>query len=76
MKPLHYGILFVGGFLVLIGAIAAESNEVEENLDKEPESPEGDQVNVEEIRRLRRELRHQLAKKKKNSATKRTSIGK
>ena len=73
MKPLHYGILFVGGFLVLIGAIAAESNEVEENLDKEPESPEGDQVNVEEIRRLRRELRHQLAKKKKISTTKRTS---
>lgn len=73
MKPLHYGILFVGGFLVLIGAIAAESNEVEENLDKEPESPEGDQVNVEKIRRLRRELRHQLAKKKKNSTTKRTS---
>ena len=73
MKPLHYGILFVGGFLVLIGAIAAESNEVEENPDKEPESPEGDQVSVEKVRRLRRELRHQLAKKKKNSTTKRTS---
>jgi hypothetical protein len=37
----------------------------ENNLD----SPSGEQVNVEEIRRLRRELRHQLAKRKKNSQT-------
>jgi len=76
MNPIHKGILFVGGFLVLIGVIEAATNGDEENPDKEPESPEGDQVNVEEIRRLRRELRHQLAKKKKNSTTKRTSIGK
>lgn len=76
MNPIHKGILFVGGFLVLIGVIEAATGGEEENPDKEPESPEGDQVNVEEIRRLRRELRHQLAKKKKNSTTKRTSIGK
>lgn len=76
MNPIHKGILFVGGFLVLIGVIEAATSGEEENPDKEPESPEGDQVNVEEIRRLRRELRHQLAKKKKNSTTKRTSIGK
>lgn len=73
MKPLHYGILFVGGFLVLIGVIATDSNEEEESQDKKPETPEGDQVNVEEIRRLRRELRHQLAKKKKTLPTKGTS---
>lgn len=73
MKPLHYGILFVGGFLVLLGVIEAASGEEEENPDKKPESPEGDQVNVEEIRRLRRELRQQLAKKKKNTPTKGTS---
>jgi hypothetical protein len=73
MKPLHYGILFVGSFLVLIGAIAADSNEKEESKDKKPESPEGDQVNVDEIRRLRRELRHQLTKKKKILPTKGTS---
>lgn len=73
MKPLHYGILFVGGFLVLIGAIVADSSEEDENKDKKPDQPEGDQVNVDEIRRLRRELRHQLAKKKKNTPTKGTS---
>jgi hypothetical protein len=72
MKPLHYGLLFVGGFLVLIGVVSS-SDETEENPEKLPESPEGDQVNLEEIRRLRRELRHQLAKKKKNTPTKGTS---
>lgn len=72
MKPIVQGILFVGGFIVLIGTIVAAANEDEESQDKKPETPEGDQVNVEEIRRLRRELRHQL-KKKKNSPTKLTS---
>jgi len=73
MKPLHYGILFVGSFLVLVGVMVADSVEEDENKDKKPESPEGDQVNVDEIRRLRRELRHQLAKKKKTLPTKGTS---
>jgi len=73
MKPLHYGILFVGGFLVLIGVMSYEEDENKELEDKKPETPEGDQVNVDEIRRLRRELRHELAKKKKNTPTKGTS---
>jgi hypothetical protein len=72
MKPIVQGILFVGGFIVLIGTIVAAANEDEEIQDKKPETPEGDQVNVEEIRRLRRELRHQL-KKKKNLPSKGTS---
>jgi hypothetical protein len=75
MKPLHYGILFVGGFLVLIGVVAANSGEEEEIPEQKPKSlnESSDQVNVEEIRRLRRELRQQLAKKKKNTPTNRTS---
>lgn len=71
MKPLVQGIVFVGGFILLIGTMIAASED-DELKDKEPDTPEGDQVNVEEIRRLRRELRHQL-KKKKNLPPKATS---
>lgn len=65
--PIILGIAFIGGILVLIVKGLEDSNEPKELQDKNTNSPEGEQVNVEEIRRLRRELRHQLNLKKKNT---------
>lgn len=69
--PIIIGLVIVGGILILLTGKKEEDPITpppqldEKNLD----SPSGEQVNVEEIRRLRRELRHQLAKRKKNSQT-------
>lgn len=66
--PFIIGIVIVGGILILL---------TKDDDKKEPEAPKlkdnnadstsVETVNVEEIRRLRRELRHQLAQKKKNN---------
>lgn len=64
--PIIAGVAIVGGILMLFVAAVSSKEEDEKSSDKKPETPSGDQVNVEEIRRLRRELRHQL-KIKKNS---------
>lgn len=61
------GAAVVGGILLLFTSNNEESKESKE-LPQKSDTPSGDQVNVEEIRRLRRELRHQLAIKKKNSS--------
>lgn len=64
--PIIAGIAIVGGILMLfVGAVSSQKDG--ESQDKKPETPSGDQVNVEEIRRLRRELRHQLRIKKNSS---------
>lgn len=68
--PLILGLVFIGGFLVLLVSTDKEDEKPKDLEDKNTKSPEGDQVNVEEIRRLRRELRHQLSIKKKSSSNK------
>lgn len=68
--PLILGLVFIGGFLVLLVSTDKEDEKSKDLEDKNTKSPEGDQVNVEEIRRLRRELRHQLSIKKKSSSNK------
>lgn len=65
--PIILGIVFIGGILILLVKGNEDSEESKELNDKNTNSPSGEQVNVEEIRRLRRELRHQLAIKKKNN---------
>lgn len=71
MKPLIAGLVFVGGILVLLFSSDEEDSEKKDELnDKNTNSPEGEKVNVEEIRRLRRELRHQMKMKKKSTPNK------
>lgn len=65
--PIILGIVFIGGILILLVKGNEDSEESKELKDKNTNTPSGVEVNVEEIRRLRRELRHQLAIKKKNS---------
>lgn len=72
MKPLIAGLVFVGGILVLLMASDDEDEKKEEENPKQknlfPDSET--KINVEEIRRLRRELRHQMALKKKSTTNK------
>jgi len=72
MKPLIAGLVFVGGILVLLFSSDDEDKEKEvENPKQKSLFPEMEtKVNVEEIRRLRRELRHQMALKKKSTTNK------
>lgn len=66
MKPIIAGLAFIGGILVLLMA-SDEDEEGKDPNDKSNKSSEDDKVDVEKIRTLRRELRHQLSKKKKTS---------
>jgi hypothetical protein len=67
--PIIAGIAFIGGILILLMTSNDEDSDKEnESDDKQSNnSPEGEKVDVEKIRSLRRELRHQLSKKKKIS---------
>jgi hypothetical protein len=64
--PIILGVFFIGGILFLI--TSAVGGTPKEN----PELPKGEKepsFSQEEIRRLRRELRHQTAMKKKTLST-------
>lgn len=66
--PIIAGIAFIGGILILLMTSKDEDTKKEdESIDDSNNSPEGEKVDVEKIRSLRRELRHQLSKKKKIS---------
>ena len=66
--PIIAGIAFIGGILILLMTSNDEDTKKEdESIDDSNNSPEGEKVDVEKIRSLRRELRNQLSKKKKIS---------
>lgn len=67
MKPIIAGLAFIGGILVLLMASDDEDEEKKDPVDNKDNSPEGEKVDVEKIRTLRRELRQQLSKKKKSA---------
>lgn len=62
MPPLILGVLFVGGILLLVTGLTSKDSKEEPKLPNGEKEPSFSQ---EEIRRLRRELRHQTAMKKR-----------
>ena len=52
--PIILGIVFIGGILVLLVKGDEDSEDSKELKDKNTNSPEGEQVNVEEIRQIGR----------------------
>jgi len=64
-KLIIVGASIVGGILLLLATKEDEESEKSEDPSTKKNSSLDEQINVEEIRRLRRELRHQVALKKK-----------
>lgn len=66
LKPLLLAASIVGGILILVGIWPEDSKEDGENPTSKGENPLGSSnFDVMEIRRLRRELRHQINMKKR-----------